>query len=249
MLARLGTVRQIHDWLEWPARRPRVEEASMTVPGGDPAGEPERDVWAERAERGWTEAVRAELAQACLQILRRPEWPERVRTGYRSADPLEEDRAWELAPVVGVDLWEDEFARLTTEPLNAGSYWRLMQTEDAGRVGRVVAFAEAALPLDEIGSGPADALGLGPQFEPHRCLSMLLQETGQPGIHSAKLIVAGLRSPVVNNRNMALNALEHLPVEAWGPDVVQAVRQAVADEPRDDVRARLQNLSRSAEIA
>src|SRR5262249_37191830 len=107
-LARLGTVRQIRDWLEWPTRPVLPEHLGMMWPGGDQAGEPARDVWAERTERGWTEAVRAELAETCQEILRRPEWPGRGRAGHRSSDPLERDRAWKLAPVVGVDLWEEE---------------------------------------------------------------------------------------------------------------------------------------------
>ncbi len=238
-LARLGTVRQIHDWLEWPTEPALQDHLNAVLPGGEEAGEAVRDVWVERAERGWTEAVRAELAQTCREILSRPEWAERVREGHRSSDPLEQDRAWKLAPVVGVDLWEEEFARLTADPLNAAAYWNVMRTDDPGRIGRVLAFAEAALPLGEIGSGPSDQLGLGPEFKPHRCLSMLLQEMRRPGVYSPRMIVAGLRSPVVNNRNMAITALENHPVEEWGPEVVRAVRGAAAEEPRDDVRERL----------
>jgi hypothetical protein len=241
-LARLGTVRQIHDWLEWPAKPALPDHLEAVLPSSEDAGEPVRDVWAERAERGWTDAVRAELSETCQEILRRPEWPERVREGHRSADPLEQDRAWKLAPVVGVDLWEEEFARLTADPLNAGGYWNLMRTDDAGRIARVIAFAETALPLDQIGSGPSDQLGLGPEFRPHSCLGMLLQEMRRPGVYSPRMIAAGLRSPVVNNRNMAITALENHAVEEWTSDIVGVVRQAAVDEPRDDVRERLESL-------
>lgn len=51
-----------------------------------------------------------------------------------------------------------------------------------------------------------------------------------------------MRSPVVNNRNMAINALEAHPAESWGPDLVQTLDLAIAQEPRDDVRDRLRAL-------
>jgi hypothetical protein len=238
-LARLGTVRQIHDWLEWPQKPAPPQHLQTLLPAESAATEPERDVWPERAEQGWTEEVRAQLASICQEILQRPEWPERVRAGHRSGDPLEQDRAWKLAPVVGLDLWEEEFARLASDPLNACVYGNLVRTDDLARIRRVIAHAEETLPLDKIASGPADEMGLGPAYRPHGCLVTLLQEMRRPGVFSARLVAAGLRSPVVNNRNMAITALEHHPVERWGPEVVQVLRQALAEEPGDDVRERL----------
>jgi hypothetical protein len=240
-LVRLGTVRQIHDWLEWPEKPPMPEHLkALFADQGEK--EPQRDIWLERAERGWTDELRAQLTEACQEIMRRPEWPGRVREGHRSGDPLEQHRAWHLAQVVGVDLWEDELARLVSDPLDAGLYCNLLRTDDLGRVRRVVAFAEENLPLGEIASGPADELGLGPAFRPHSCLVMVLQELRRPGVFSSKLVLAGLRSPVVNNRNWAINALESQPVEKWGPEVIQVLGQAVAEEPRDDVRERMRSL-------
>ncbi len=68
-LAGLGTVRQIHDWLEWPSKPALPDHLGAVLPGEGQEQAPARDVWAERAERGWTEAVRAELAQTCQEIL------------------------------------------------------------------------------------------------------------------------------------------------------------------------------------
>jgi hypothetical protein len=141
-----------------------------------------------------------------------------------------------------VDLWEDEFARLTRDPLEPIGYQNPVQTDDPGRLSRVVALAEEALPLDAIGSGAADELGLGPGFGPHTCLGALLQEMRRPGVFSPRLVAAGLRSPVIHNRNWAITALEHRPVEKWGPELIHLLSRAVAEEPRDDVRDRLRGL-------
>jgi hypothetical protein len=156
---------------------------------------------------------------------------------------MEKHRAWNLAPLVGVDLWEEEFARLDADPLNSTVYWNVLRTDDPARIGRVIARAEATLPLDEIGTGPADELGLGPAFLAHSCLVTLLQEMSRPGVFSPALVRAGLRSPVVNSRNMAITALESHPVANWGPELVRLLAQAIAQEPRDDVRERLRTLA------
>ena len=50
----------------------------------------------------------------------------------------------------------------------------------------------------------ADELGLGPAFSGHGCLDMVLQEMTREGGYSPALVAAGLRSPVVRNRNMGV---------------------------------------------
>ncbi len=117
-----------------------------------------------------------------------------------------------------------------------------MRTDTPDRLARVVAFAEAHLPLDGIASGPADELGLGPAFQAHGCLDTLLQEMRRDGVYSPALVAAGLRSPVVRYRNMATYALVGRPVGEWSEEVVRAVERAVAEEPCDDVRERLVGL-------
>jgi hypothetical protein len=78
---------------------------------------------------------------------------------------------------------------------------------------------------------------------------MVLQEMRRPGVFSSKLVMAGLRSPVVNNRNWAINALDARQVEEWGPGVVDALHLAISEEPRDDVRERLRGLVEKASHA
>jgi hypothetical protein len=72
---------------------------------------------------------------------------------------------------------------------------------------RVVEFAEETLDLAGIATGAADELGLGRGFESHSCLNYVLQDLRHFPGKGAALIEAGLRSPVVRNRNMAVAAL------------------------------------------
>jgi hypothetical protein len=241
-LSRLNVVASVHDWLEWPEPRPTPEhlkhffdEAPATPPEST-----EETTWQRRSRLGWTPAVREELTGACAAILGQPHWPERVRGGFRSGDRAQEFLAWGLAQRLGVDLWEEAFARLQANPLDGALYCSLVRTNDLERVRRVIELAEATLPLDRVATGPGDLIGVGPGFEPHGCLDYVLQEMRREGVFSGRLIAAALRSPVVRNRNMALAALEKQPVPLWNARVREALRLLVTDEPRDDVRQRVQ---------
>jgi hypothetical protein len=95
-----------------------------------------------------------------------------------------------------------------------GDYWYfVMQTDALERIDRVVALAEERLPLEQIATGPADELGLGPKFEHHSALDFVLQDLSRFPGKGWPLVRAALRSPVVRNRNMAVRALA-----AWGKE-------------------------------
>jgi hypothetical protein len=116
-------------------------------------------------------------------------------------------------------------------------------TED--RIDEVLAFAKQTLPLAAIASGPSDSLGLGPDYAPHHALDFIVQELPRFPGRGWPLVSAAMRSPVVRNRNMAINALERWPKSAWPPEAISAVEQAAEIEPRDDVKNRLVALTRS----
>lgn len=65
-------------------------------------------------------------------------------------------------------------------------------------VSLVNQFAEETLPLQEIASGPADSLGLGPEFRHHSALGFVLQDLRRFPGKGWPLIRAGLQSPVVS---------------------------------------------------
>jgi hypothetical protein len=220
-LERLRVVSQVLHWLE--------------------AGDGE--AWLAREEQGWTEEVREELLAQCRDILGRPHWRPRVLEAFASTDEAQRYLGWGLAEAVGIDLWEDAFARLEADPLEPWLYSILLQTEDAARAHRVIAFAEHHLPLAEVATGPADLLGFGPEFRPHNCLDSLVQRMQQGDALSAPLVAAALRSPVVRNRHLAAAALEAHPVQTWGDAVRHALEQTRDDETDEQLREKWRELA------
>ncbi|HEX5727530.1 MAG TPA: hypothetical protein VFX98_18805, partial [Longimicrobiaceae bacterium] len=190
---------------------------------------------------GWPER-RGRVAALADAVLRRPEWEARVRAGLDDPDRDAFAAAAEAAGAIGLDPWDAYYARLAGGRGESGDWWHLARTPDAGRLERVVRLAEARLPLERIAAGPAEEMGLGPEFAAHSALDFVLQELGRLPGRGWALVRAGLRSPVVRNRNLAVNALAEWGREAWPPEAEPLLRTALAEEPNEGARDWLRRL-------
>jgi hypothetical protein len=124
-----------------------------------------------------------------------------------------------------------------------------MQQTNESRINEVLAFAESVLPLDQIETGPGDELGVGPNFQPHQALDWVLQDLRRFPGRGWRLIKAGLRSPVVRNRNMAINALSEWDSRFWRAEMRTEVERALDIEPRTDVKKRLADALARAKVS
>lgn len=195
--------------------------------------------WATRYDAGWSADRRGRLRSECRSILGRPEWEGRVRAGLDSGDELVFAHADQAARALGIDTWDLHRRRLQQEPSDPGRWYHAMALCDEARIGEVVGFAAESIDLAGIATGAADELGLGPGFEPHRCLDYILQELHRFPGEGTTLIEAGLRSPVVGNRNMAVAALAAWPRESWTSGIAESLGRAVECEPNEGLRERM----------
>ena len=146
----------------------------------------------------------------------------------------------QAARALGIDTWDIHWRRLQKKPADPGRWYHVMALCDEDRIGKVIEFAEANLDLAGIATGAADELGLGLGFEQHRCLDFILQELRRFPGRGATLIEAGLKSPVVRNRNMAVAALAGWPRGEWSSGVEESLARAAECEPDEGVRERMQ---------
>lgn len=204
----------------------------------------ETDAWPARESRGWTPKLRVALAAACAEITGRTMWGPLAVAGLDSDDELVVHKADRVAKALGIDRFPAHWRRLRRlgSDATAGDWYDVMSTVTDDAVAAVLDLAERSLPLADIASGPADALGLGPEYRAHQALDFVVQELGRfPGV-GWPLVAAALRSPVVRNRNMAVNTLRVWGRSAWPTGVRAALRRARDDEPREDVRQRIDQL-------
>lgn len=196
--------------------------------------------WTQRADRGWTAARREALRGQVRELKGMPCWQEWVDRGLASEDKRTFEDAAEGAKVLGIDVWDARFRRL--EDTGEDHWYQLMQTRDAARIDRVLALAEQRMPLDSIASGPRMELGFGLEWADHTQLDYVLQELRRFPHKAWPLIRAGLRSPVVRNRNMALEALSPWGMDAWPVDARGLLQAALREEPDDGVREHFRTL-------
>ena len=198
--------------------------------------------WAERRGRGWTEPVRDALTAMCWNILDQPVVGQMIDEALASEDEQAFAAADHVAGLLGIDTFERHLAVLDRNPLRTYSWYQALRQADDGRIDAVVSLAEARLPLEAVSTGPDQLLGLGAGFEAHACLDAIVQSLDRYPGKGWPLVQAALGSPVIRNRNMALNALGAWDRATWPPDARQALQQAVAAEPDDDIRERMRAL-------
>lgn len=245
-IRRLRVVLSIHSWLEWPKKMEHARYVSAMLLASDPDKEEEEDdefapmSWPEREKHGWTPEVRAEIAEACLQILRQPRSKELVVDAYRD-DSRSRHWAWSIARLVGLDLWEDGFRLLEAEPASFPLYTDLLKTDDTARVTRLITFAEERLPLDALASGPSQRPCFS-LFHAEGCLNHAVAAMAMIGMFRPKLVAALLRSPDRRARAFAIKVLGRFPGAVWRGDLLPVLEKCERDEPEPEVRDRIRRL-------
>lgn len=166
-----------------------------------------------------------------------------------SEDELEFAHADQAAKALGIDTWDIHWRRLKEKPADPGRWYHVMALCQDDRIEKVVEFAEANLNLAGIATGAADELGLGRGFEQHSCLDYVLQELRRFPGRGVMLIEAGLKSPVVRNRNMAVAALAGWSRGEWSSGLESSLEQAAGCEPDENVRERMQKALRGEPLS
>jgi hypothetical protein len=186
--------------------------------------------WAEEYEQ------HVAIAERCGRVLARPDV--RAFVAERLRDPDEILHIWAIAEAMGLDPWESGWTHLQAARHDPGLYYELTRTTSPERWARLTAFAERALPLDALASGPREQLFPPPeQRDAARALAFLVQGT-RPGRWSPRIIAAALLSPVISTRNAALHALRRAEPAEWGEPVRSALGRLVLEEPMIEVRER-----------
>ena len=190
-------------------------------------------------KQGWTEEKRAALLKTCTEIKNQPQWKKRIEDGLSSESPHQFNQADRTAQILGLDTWNQRWKRLQAHPLESGEWYSVMKQANESRIEAIVSLAESALPLENIGRGPALDMGLGTEYKVHGCLDFILQELGKFPQKGSRLVAVGLKSPVIRNRNFALKVLSKWGEANWDQILKKALQEAAAAEPDEAVKKRI----------
>lgn len=188
--------------------------------------------WEAQATMGWSEDARESLAESVAEILKTPDWEEKVRAGLGAPPGREFLHAAQAADALGIDPWEHYFKHLQ----NGAGYWvQALQTKDLERVDQVLELAGSVLPLDGIVQGKVPAPN-------DKALEAILLELRHFPGHGWNVIKAGLKSQWVRDRQAAVRALGVWKLSDWPEQAKFLVRKARADEGNLEVRKAFDDL-------
>lgn len=189
-----------------------------------------------------TPTQKANLRILAQQVMEKSEWDVLIQQGLADKDNGQFYSAIRASRLRAQDPWPAVYARQSENP-DESLWYHLMQTDNPDFIERTIALAQMQLDLNAIASGADKQLGLGSQYSQHSALNFILQDLNRfPGKGWA-LIQAGLQSPVIRNRHMALKALQAWPEENWTEEMTQLINQCRQVEPDDDVRQRMVELT------
>lgn len=195
----------------------------------------------ERIENGWSAELRAELEAKLETLLSGAEWRALAMEGLSSEDEAEFFQADRAAQILEIDTSAIHWKRLKASPSDPGRWFQVMRKATPANIDQILELADKEIPYERIATGPTKELGLGPEFEWHACLDFILQDLHRFPGKGQDVVLAGLGSPSLRNRNMALNALDSWKEEDRAVGEVQsALARALKREPDDGVRKRIQ---------
>ncbi len=198
--------------------------------------------WNERERNGWTEQNRKAALQITERIIGDPKWRDLAKAGLSSEEDAEFQTADQAARRLGMDTSPTHWHRLQNKPHDSGRWYNVMKGANEENIGRIVDYAIQVLPLSKVATGPRLEMGLGPEYNIHGCLDFILQELRRFPGYGWSLVEAGLASPVIRNRNMALKALFEWGGANWSEEITERLRDCLMIEPDPQVRAAMKNL-------
>jgi hypothetical protein len=169
-------------------------------------------------------------------------WPDKVALGLKSNKQIEFYEADQVARSLEIDTWEHHWRRVNEEPTDPGRWYHVTSRANKDRLPQVLELAERAIDLNKIATGPGNEMGMGPGWEHHSCLDYLLQELSRFPGQGLAFIEAGLKSPVIRNRNMSIKAMAECSRESWSDQLLEVLKNAIAVEPDDAVRGRMESV-------
>jgi hypothetical protein len=194
---------------------------------------------AEQLARDWSDAARAAATTLARRYLSRNDWGALIREQLSSNDVRTFERAARAAQQAGIDAFEWHWRRVNANPCDSGAWLYAMESANSARIDQLLTLAGRALPLTRIATGPGDQAAARHEPEAHTALELVLQRLKDFPGQGMNLIAAGLRSPIVRNRNLAINALAAADAASISSQARNMVELALQEETNVEIRKRL----------
>jgi len=182
------------------------------------------------------------------ELLKSKDWTEEVKIALKSSDNIEYWYGKQAAQMLGIDIWDSVWKKLQQNPLDSSAWYDVTANAKENNVDEVIDFAIKNLPLEFLGSGPKDSMGIGDDFQKHSSLDSVITFLENYPKKGEKLILVGLDSPVTRNRNMAIQVLDKWKSENWSNEITEKVKALKEIEPNEDTKKNIERLLNGEEL-
>lgn len=101
------------------------------------------------------------------QLLNSKDWAEEVSMALKSSDNIEYWNGKQAAQKLRIDIWDTVWEKLKQRPLDSWAWYDVTSNAKESNVEEIIDFAINNLPLDSLGSGPKESMGIGDDFQKH----------------------------------------------------------------------------------
>lgn len=192
-----------------------------------------------RMEQDWSDSSARNIVDQLDETLANDSWAAVILEALENGDRQEFWHTSRMCHTLGIDPWPHFFKRIE---LGEDYWWDLMRTTDESRIDQVLDLAHSRIPLDQIATGPASEMGMGPEYSAHNALNFVLQGLCNFPGKGWEFIATGLQSPVIRNRNMAISALSSWGRQNWSDEAIATLNSLKNSEPETDVQSRIDDL-------
>jgi len=182
------------------------------------------------------------------EVLISKDWNSEVNKALDSANNLEFWNGKQAAKKLDIDISCTLWNRLEKFPLDSTSWYDITTYIKHDTPQRLVDKAIGLIPIEELSTGPKDSMGVGPDWQKHQSLDYVITFLENYPTVGEEVIIAGLNSPVIRNRNMTLKTLQSWTSDNWSEKIITELKKLREIEPTEDTKADLVKLLNGEKI-
>ncbi|WP_160127701.1 hypothetical protein [Kordia antarctica] len=202
----------------------------------------------EHKKNGWNQNIISNCLIDINENLKNKDWKEQAEIALKSDDSVLYWNGKQAAEKLGIELWDVVWNKLQKNSLDSLAWYDVTTYAKEENVDEIIDFAKNNLPLEELGSGPRDWMGLGEDYQKHSSFGFVITFLENYPAKGAALILVGLDSPVTSNRNATLSVLATWKLENWSNEITQKVNRLKEIEPNEDTKKNIERLLEGLEL-
>lgn len=192
-------------------------------------------------KRGWSDTIIDCMILKIKEIINDDEWPIIVKSNLNTSDNAVFWQVKKCAEILGIDIKDTHWKRLKSDSNNSSNWYNVIESYDIVDE-ELLNYARTFLPLEDLCTGAREELGLGMEYTRYTILMYILQALRGHDNLGKDFVLHALNSPVINNRNMALNVLASWESSRYDGQVMHALTESLTTETNADIVNRIKEM-------